>query len=199
MMTSRSWLRKRGIVAVAALGLAAFSLAACGDDDGGSADSSTVKLGFMGDLTGENKQLGININNGAKLAIDQYNATNPDDQDRADRLRHPGRPDPGDQRRAQGRLRRRRRRDRAGLLRRVEAGGARSRGERHPEHLGLRHERRPEQERLEDLAPRARQRRCPGSGRGRLHVRHAQGQEGRRHRRPERVRQGSGRRGRTPS
>jgi len=36
-----------------------------------------VKIGFMGDLTGANKALGINIRNGAKLAFDAYNATNP--------------------------------------------------------------------------------------------------------------------------
>src|SRR6478752_8096713 len=67
----------RVAVALGALSLAALSLTACGSDSNSSSSSDTVKLGFMGDLTGENKQLGININNGAKLAIDQYNATSP--------------------------------------------------------------------------------------------------------------------------
>jgi branched-chain amino acid transport system substrate-binding protein len=42
----------------------------------GSSGSSnvTVNVGFFGALTGANAQLGINIRNGAKLAVDQYNA-----------------------------------------------------------------------------------------------------------------------------
>src|SRR5205823_1543675 len=35
------------------------------------------KVGIVGAATGPNAQLGINITNGAKLAFDQYNATNP--------------------------------------------------------------------------------------------------------------------------
>jgi branched-chain amino acid transport system substrate-binding protein len=62
--------------------VAAFALvlAACGGggdegDGGGGAAASTVKLGFFGALTGDNSpQLGINIRNGAKLAIDEFNA-----------------------------------------------------------------------------------------------------------------------------
>ena len=38
---------------------------------------SALKLGFFGALTGANAQLGINIQNGEKLAVAQYNATNP--------------------------------------------------------------------------------------------------------------------------
>ena len=49
----------RVVVALGALSLAALALTACGDDaDDSSSSSGTVKLGFMGDLTGENKQLG---------------------------------------------------------------------------------------------------------------------------------------------
>ena len=63
---------------VAVLGL---TLAACGSDDEttdeGASGAASVKVGFMGDLTGPNKNLGINIRNGALLAIDEYNATNP--------------------------------------------------------------------------------------------------------------------------
>jgi branched-chain amino acid transport system substrate-binding protein len=78
MVTRRYPAHVRLLAGAAVLAIGSFSLAACGSS-GGSSDSSsgTVKLGFMGDLTGENKQLGINIDNGAKLAIDQYNATNP--------------------------------------------------------------------------------------------------------------------------
>ncbi|GGL19872.1 branched-chain amino acid ABC transporter substrate-binding protein [Planomonospora parontospora] len=64
----------------------ALGLAACGNGgsettpaDGGSnaAAPSTVKIGFMGDLTGANAGIVIPPRNGAKLAIDQYNKTNP--------------------------------------------------------------------------------------------------------------------------
>jgi branched-chain amino acid transport system substrate-binding protein len=60
---------------------AATSLALAGCAGGGSSsnsgDGSTLKIGFMGDLTGENSGIVIPPNNGAKLAIDEYNATNP--------------------------------------------------------------------------------------------------------------------------
>lgn len=67
----------RGVGAVAAVALLSFGAAACGSDNNDSSSTASVKVGFMGDLTGPNKALGINIRNGAKLAIDQYNATNP--------------------------------------------------------------------------------------------------------------------------
>jgi branched-chain amino acid transport system substrate-binding protein len=44
---------------------------------GGASSGTTLKLGFFGALTGANAQLGINIENGEKLALSQYNATNP--------------------------------------------------------------------------------------------------------------------------
>lgn len=56
-----------------------LALAACGGDDGGDGgdggggDGETIQLGFMGALTGPNAQLGINIQQGAQLAIQQYN------------------------------------------------------------------------------------------------------------------------------
>jgi branched-chain amino acid transport system substrate-binding protein len=43
---------------------------------GGDAPAS-IKVGFMGDLTGENSAIVIPPRNGAKLAIDEYNKTNP--------------------------------------------------------------------------------------------------------------------------
>lgn len=57
--------------------------AACGGDDGdgggsGSGGSTTVKIGFMGDLTGPNANIVIPPFQGASLAIDEYNAKNPE-------------------------------------------------------------------------------------------------------------------------
>lgn len=55
-------------------------LAACAGGGGGGTgggDVTTVKIGFMGDLTGENSAIVIPPYNGAKMAIDEYNATNP--------------------------------------------------------------------------------------------------------------------------
>ncbi|MET9067840.1 branched-chain amino acid ABC transporter substrate-binding protein [Streptosporangium sandarakinum] len=69
-----------------AAGLAlSLGLAACGDggssaepSEGGSgAASGTVKIGFMGDLTGPNSGIVIPPRNGAKLVFDEYNKTNP--------------------------------------------------------------------------------------------------------------------------
>ncbi|MER7206138.1 branched-chain amino acid ABC transporter substrate-binding protein [Streptosporangium sp. NPDC000239] len=65
-----------------------LGLAACGNSgsgtpqsDGGSssADSAagTVKIGFMGDLTGANAGIVIPPWNGANLVVDEYNKTNP--------------------------------------------------------------------------------------------------------------------------
>ncbi len=68
---------------LAVLGAAsALILAGCGSSNGGSggggssggSGGGTVSLGFMGAQTGPNAQLGINISNGAALAIDQHNA-----------------------------------------------------------------------------------------------------------------------------
>lgn len=72
----------RAASAAAAITLFAFGAAGCSSDSAAEGDAAassggTVKIGFMGDLTGPNKALGINIRNGAVLAIDQYNATNP--------------------------------------------------------------------------------------------------------------------------
>jgi branched-chain amino acid transport system substrate-binding protein len=69
----------------------ALALTACGGTSGGDTDAGAttsaggsaakacdLKIGYFGALTGDNANLGININNGAKLAIDQYNAKNAD-------------------------------------------------------------------------------------------------------------------------
>ena len=77
--------RKRTVVAAAALLAGALALSACGGGGGGTgggggSDANTLKIGFMGDLTGENSGIVIPPRNGAKMAIDAYNATNPPKQ-----------------------------------------------------------------------------------------------------------------------
>lgn len=76
--------RVLALVAVAALGLAACSSSSkpkssASTSGSGSSGSggATLKLGFFGALTGSDAQLGINIEDGEKLAIAQYNRGNP--------------------------------------------------------------------------------------------------------------------------
>ncbi|MET0233158.1 MAG: branched-chain amino acid ABC transporter substrate-binding protein [Kibdelosporangium sp.] len=64
---------------------ASLTLSACAGSSntpGGSGGSggdapASIKIGFMGDLTGENSAIVIPPRNGAKMAIDEYNKTNP--------------------------------------------------------------------------------------------------------------------------
>jgi branched-chain amino acid transport system substrate-binding protein len=71
---------KLGVPVVAA----ALALAACGGttgDNNAAGDNGKkcdLKIGFFGALTGDAANLGQNIQNGAKLAIDQYNTKNAD-------------------------------------------------------------------------------------------------------------------------
>jgi branched-chain amino acid transport system substrate-binding protein len=72
--------RVLGGVAIAALVAGA---AACGSDDDGGGDTAGgqecgFKIAFFGALTGSSAALGINENNGVKLAIDKYNKENAD-------------------------------------------------------------------------------------------------------------------------
>src|SRR5918995_4296444 len=68
---------------MAAAAISALVLSACGGDDdggdtgGGGDQAANVTIGFMGDLTGENSGIVIPPRNGAQMAIDEYNATNP--------------------------------------------------------------------------------------------------------------------------
>jgi branched-chain amino acid transport system substrate-binding protein len=71
----RNMLRITGAVAVSAM--LTLGVAACGGDDEGSGGGDEVTIGFMGDLTGENSGIVIPPKQGAKMAIDEYNATNP--------------------------------------------------------------------------------------------------------------------------
>lgn len=52
----------------------ALLLTACGGDDSGDGGSS-VTIGYQGPLSGDNVQLGVNMENGVKLAIKQANAS----------------------------------------------------------------------------------------------------------------------------
>ena len=70
---------KIGVPVVAA----ALALSACGGTTGGSSSTAggkacDLKIGFFGALTGDAANLGINIKNGAELAVKQYNEKNAD-------------------------------------------------------------------------------------------------------------------------
>lgn len=63
---------------VALFAVAALALGGCGDDDddnaggtGGGGQKKTVKIAFVGPLTGDAANLGINIRNGAKVAVEE--------------------------------------------------------------------------------------------------------------------------------
>jgi len=71
----RRFIKVTGVVAVSAA--LALGASACGGKSKSGGGSNGVTIGFVGAQTGDNAQLGINISDGAKLAIDQYNATNP--------------------------------------------------------------------------------------------------------------------------
>jgi branched-chain amino acid transport system substrate-binding protein len=81
-MNHRRLVRAAGVF----LGLSLI-VAACGSDDkadttdttatgGGGGGGETYKLAFVGPLTGDAANLGINIRNGIKVAIEESNATN---------------------------------------------------------------------------------------------------------------------------
>ena len=65
------------VVRARAAAVAPLAAAAVRPPAEGRQSGTTLKLGFFGALTGANAQLGINIKDGEKLAISQYNATNP--------------------------------------------------------------------------------------------------------------------------
>ena len=64
------------------LAVAALTLSACGDGGGGGGNTQTgagqqggrtYSIAFVGPLTGDNANLGINIRNGAKVAVQEAN------------------------------------------------------------------------------------------------------------------------------
>src|SRR4051794_37607253 len=71
--------RLRSVRIIALAAAAALVIAACGSDNNNESSTNTtaagktVALAFVGALTGDNANLGINIRNGAKLAVDQAN------------------------------------------------------------------------------------------------------------------------------
>jgi branched-chain amino acid transport system substrate-binding protein len=75
--------RRRGLRLFAGLFAIGLVAAACSDSKSntstgsGGGSTSTVSLAYVGPLTGDAANLGINIRNGAKTAIDAYNAKNP--------------------------------------------------------------------------------------------------------------------------
>ncbi|GAA5154235.1 branched-chain amino acid ABC transporter substrate-binding protein [Pseudonocardia eucalypti] len=73
--------RKRTVIALAGALAGALVLSACGGGGtgggGAEASSDTVKIGFLGDLTGENAGLMDPPHKAAQLAFDEFNATNP--------------------------------------------------------------------------------------------------------------------------
>lgn len=70
-------MRVLGGVAVAALVMGAAACSDGGGDDAGG-DKCGYKIAFFGALTGSSAALGINENNGVKVAIDKYNKEHPD-------------------------------------------------------------------------------------------------------------------------
>jgi branched-chain amino acid transport system substrate-binding protein len=71
--------RARAFRSLAILAVAALTLSACGDGDddtttgAGQTSSRTYTIGFVGALTGDNANLGINIRDAVKVAIEQEN------------------------------------------------------------------------------------------------------------------------------
>ena len=192
--------------------------AACGDDSGsssattgggssattasgsaaapGAAKCNGVALGFFGALTGDNANLGVNIEQGVELAVDQFNTANPDCQVAVKKFDSQGSP------------------DQAPALAKQAIDDASVIGIVGPAFSGESKVADPlfdeaglpiitpsatnpalAEQRVEDLPPGARQRRLPGSRRGDLHRHDDEGLEGLRDRRRERVRQGSRRPG----
>jgi len=61
---------------VVPLVVSALALAGCGDDEGtgDAGEKKTYTIAYQGPLSGDNKQLGINMDNAVQLAIEQANA-----------------------------------------------------------------------------------------------------------------------------
>jgi len=70
-------LDRRILRLAAPLALGALALTACGGSSGGGGSSNSKKtytIAYQGPLSGDNAQLGINMDNGVKLAVDQANS-----------------------------------------------------------------------------------------------------------------------------
>lgn len=80
----RSTKSRRALVALVAT-TATFGLASCGSDDSDTASSDSsgtscdgVSLAYFGPKTGDAANLGLNIEGGVKVAVDEYNEANAD-------------------------------------------------------------------------------------------------------------------------
>lgn len=70
-------LNKKFVKLAIPVAVGALALTACGggkDDSGKSGGKPTFSIGFQGPLSGDNSALGINENNGMKLAVEEANA-----------------------------------------------------------------------------------------------------------------------------
>jgi branched-chain amino acid transport system substrate-binding protein len=72
----------RPVLVSAAVAAIAVAMSGCSSNSGnsgggGGSDVTSVKIGFMGDLSGANAGIVTPPFNGATLAVEQYNATNP--------------------------------------------------------------------------------------------------------------------------
>jgi branched-chain amino acid transport system substrate-binding protein len=79
-MGTKNTLRALAAVAAAGLALTACSTTSSSSTagDSGSNCPSDLKIAFLGAQTGDYANLGINISNGANVALDDYNKANPD-------------------------------------------------------------------------------------------------------------------------
>ena len=185
-MTSGGLLRSPIKFAVPVV-VAALALSACGTkggdttSSGGSSGAASLRPQdrLFGALTGDDANLGINIQNGVKLAVDEYNEKNADCKVTLENFDSQGDPDqaPGLAKKAidDKKL--------VGIVGPAFSGESKAADPVFDEAGLVDHHRLGDQpgavrQRLEDLPPRPRQRRHPGPGRREVHQGHPQGQEG---------------------
>lgn len=65
-------------VGVLAAGCSSSKSSSAGGSSSGTPTCKNISIGFFGALTGDSANLGINEDNGTKLAVDQFNTANPD-------------------------------------------------------------------------------------------------------------------------
>ncbi len=170
-----------------------------GGEAAGGAKCDGLAIGFFGALTGDAANLGVNIEQGAELAVDQFNANNPDCQIEMKKFDSQGSPDQAPALAKQAI-------DDSSVVGIVGPAFSGESKVANPlfdeaglsDHHAVGHGPDARRAGLEDLPPCPRQRRRAGSRRRALHRHDRQGREGLRDRRRERVRQGprrSGQRG----
>lgn len=75
--STRSW-RAGAMVAAAGLALSACGTTSDNDTTGAGDEACSLAIAYIGPLTGDYANLGLNIVNGAKLAMEEYQADSPD-------------------------------------------------------------------------------------------------------------------------